>query len=125
MHQPVDSSDGHLEHCIGAGLRVPLLLFGGATPDETLCRADVALYRAKTAGESAISFFDDAMDQQMRKCNVLEHELRLALADHAIESFFWQLLDLTTKDDWLRSVSALDACVRGERHHRTRTLSCY
>jgi len=87
---------GDTHHRVGAGVGVCLMPFEGSTPDEALRRADVALYKAKTAGKSTMRFFEDAMDQQVRERDVLEREFRLALASHAIEPFFQPLVDLRT-----------------------------
>jgi diguanylate cyclase (GGDEF)-like protein len=94
LSQPVSTT--HAQHQIGAGIGVCLLPFEGATIDEALRRADVALYRAKAARKSALRFFDEGMDQQVRERNTLEHAFRLALEQHEIEPFFQPLVDLNT-----------------------------
>jgi diguanylate cyclase (GGDEF)-like protein len=94
LSQPI--STGHAVHQIGAGIGICLLPFEGATADEALRRADVALYRAKAARKPALHFFDEGMDQQVRERNTLEYEFRLALDRHDIEPYFQPLVDLNT-----------------------------
>ncbi|GGD70250.1 putative bifunctional diguanylate cyclase/phosphodiesterase [Caballeronia grimmiae] len=85
-----------VEQRLSAGIGICLLPFDGATPDETLRRADVALYKAKTTGQSTLRFFDDALDKQVRERDELEREFRRALAACEIQPFFQPIVDLET-----------------------------
>jgi diguanylate cyclase (GGDEF)-like protein len=87
---------GGVEHRLGAGVGICLFPFDGATPDEALRRADVAMYQAKRAGHSVPRFFDDTMDQQRRERDLLERELRLAITRNEVKPFFQPLVDLKT-----------------------------
>jgi diguanylate cyclase (GGDEF)-like protein len=87
---------GNVAHQIGVGIGICLIPFDAGTPDEALRRADVALYKAKTESTSALRFFDDAMDQQVRERDMLEREFRHAFADRKIQPFFQPLVDLKT-----------------------------
>ena len=47
--------------------------------DDLLHKADLALYRAKRAGRGTFSFYDAALDEQMRERRNLANELRAAI----------------------------------------------
>ena len=65
-----------------------------ASTDALLHDADVALYRAKSAGRHRFVLFDDNMQQQSLDVLGVEHELRNALARRELEPFFQPLVDL-------------------------------
>jgi diguanylate cyclase (GGDEF)-like protein len=52
---------------------------GGADPDETLRRADTAMYRAKRAGGGRVDFYDDALRDEATARLRMETALRRAL----------------------------------------------
>jgi len=75
--RPIDI-DGHsLEVDLSIG--VALYPRDGETPVSLLANADTALYRAKHEGRGATRIFTSAMDQQLRDCRAMEHELRSAV----------------------------------------------
>lgn len=70
--------DGHalkIDLCIG----VALFPKDADNAVSLLANADAALYRAKHEGRGAVRLFTAAMDQQLRDCRALEHDLRLAV----------------------------------------------
>ncbi len=64
------------------------------TPDEILRDADVALYRAKSAGRQRFVLFDDSLQRSAMDVLGLEHELRSALAANQFEPWFQPLVRL-------------------------------
>jgi diguanylate cyclase (GGDEF)-like protein len=83
---------------IGAGIGICLLPFQGNTPEETMRRADVALYKAKADRRSSLRFFNQEMDENVRERELLERELREAIAREQIRPFFQPLVDLRTQE---------------------------
>ncbi len=68
------------EHRVGASVGIALSPPHGVTRDELMRCADVALYAAKAAGRSRATFFDPAIDAQVREHAALTVDLH-----HAIE----------------------------------------
>jgi len=64
---------------VGVSIGVSLFPQDAADADGLRHNADVALYRAKTSGRGAASFFDQDMDHAVRHRRALEHDLRHAL----------------------------------------------
>ena len=50
-----------------------------ASPDDYVRAADMALYEAKRSGRGCFRFFSDRLDQQLRRRDLLERDLRRAL----------------------------------------------
>jgi predicted signal transduction protein with EAL and GGDEF domain len=66
----------------------------GATPDDLLKNADLALYAAKSDRRGSYRFFEPAMDKALRDRRKLEHDLGLALERGEFELFFQPILNL-------------------------------
>lgn len=84
------------EHMVGAAIGIALTPQNGADPAELLRKADIALYRAKEQGASAMRFFEPAMDAQVRDRDLLERELRRAIEADEIVNLYQPLIDLRT-----------------------------
>lgn len=82
---------------LGVAVGICLLPFDDATGDETLRRADIALYRAKEERKSALRFFDAELDRQIRERDKMEQLLRAAVARGELKPRFQPLVDLKTK----------------------------
>lgn len=80
----VPVTTGVMTHKIGVGIGIALAPGDGPTAAEVLRKADVALYRAKAERRSALRFFEQPMDQQVRERERLEQELRAALRDGSL-----------------------------------------
>jgi len=91
-------SVGTAVHSLGVGIGISLFPFPGVTAVETMRRADIALYKAKADHKSAMRFFDDDMDRHVRERELMERELRAAIAAEDIRPFFQPLVDLNTKE---------------------------
>jgi diguanylate cyclase (GGDEF)-like protein len=68
------SIDG-VQHSVGAGIGVALSPQNGLSADEMLRKADVALYRAKTARKSTLRFFEPQMDARLNERDGMERAL--------------------------------------------------
>ncbi len=84
---------GH-EHAVGAAVGLALMPDDGTSPQELMRKADIALYRAKAEGISAMRFFEEHMDAHVRERDRLERELRAAMANGDIVPFFQPLVDI-------------------------------
>lgn len=82
------------EHSIGVAIGIALNPQDGGTPVELLRKADIALYRAKEQGVSAMRFFEEDMDAIVHERHTLERELRRALEADKIENLYQPLIDL-------------------------------
>jgi predicted signal transduction protein with EAL and GGDEF domain len=73
---------GRAGHVVGTAIGIALSPQDGATAEEILRKADVALYRAKPERVSSRRFFEP--DNQLRERELLEAALHRAIADDAI-----------------------------------------
>ncbi|MET0221672.1 MAG: EAL domain-containing protein [Tardiphaga sp.] len=78
---------------IGASVGIALTE-PGASPDNLLKNADMALYRAKAAGRGTFCFFRDEMAQTVEARRLLELDLRTALANEEFEIYYQPLVNL-------------------------------
>ncbi|HWA92264.1 MAG TPA: EAL domain-containing protein [Rhizomicrobium sp.] len=94
LKEPVAAAGA--QHQIGTGIGAALVPQDGHTPEEALRKADIALYRAKADGVSALHFFEEAMDARVRERDALERALRAAVGSDALRPFYQPLVDLKT-----------------------------
>jgi len=92
LKDPVPTGAG--EHSIGAGIGIALTPADGADAETLLRKADVALYRAKAAGQSALRFFEEEMDHHIRERDTLERGLRTAIGTSKLEVIYQPRIDL-------------------------------
>ena len=71
---------GFAEVTISLSVGVALFPEDGATAEEILRAADIALYRAKEGGRADVAFFHAGMDEEVRRRHALERDLREAVA---------------------------------------------
>jgi diguanylate cyclase (GGDEF)-like protein len=95
FEQPV--TIGSTRHDIGVGIGIALFPQDGADSAEILRKADIALYRAKSEPGSASRFFEAEMDAHMRERDLIERELRAAIAEGTVVSHFQPLIDLQSQ----------------------------
>jgi diguanylate cyclase (GGDEF)-like protein len=69
---------------IGLSLGVAIFPDDGEDAGSILANSDAALYRAKADGRSSIRFFDATVDQRLRDCRALQHDLRAAIEHQQI-----------------------------------------
>ncbi len=89
---------GDSRHRIGAGIGIVLIPLDASSVEEALRKADVALYRAKTERRSAMRFFEEDMDRLIREREMIETELRTAIAANEIRVYFQPSYDLRTRE---------------------------
>lgn len=89
---PAAGTEHHVEVSIGISM-----MEDKSTPaEESLRRADVALYRAKDHQGSAYSFYEEAMDVELKVAVRMEHDLKEALANQQIVPHYQPIVDLRT-----------------------------
>ncbi|MEY8879555.1 MAG: putative bifunctional diguanylate cyclase/phosphodiesterase, partial [Leptothrix sp. (in: b-proteobacteria)] len=66
----------------------------GASVDELLQHADLALFDAKSRGDGQLSFFEPSMAEQVRRRQVLERDLRSAIDNKQLTLHFQPKIDL-------------------------------
>jgi diguanylate cyclase (GGDEF)-like protein/PAS domain S-box-containing protein len=84
-----------MEVVIGASIGIALSPGDGATGEELLRNADMALYRAKEDGGGVHRFFEREMDRQAQKRRDLEFDLRRAFANGEFELHYQPLVDIS------------------------------
>lgn len=95
LSSPINA--GRSIHCLGVGIGISMFPFPEVTSEETMRRADVALYKAKADQKSSMHFFDDELDRHVLEREFMERELRSAIMAEDIRPFFQPLVDLKTK----------------------------
>jgi diguanylate cyclase (GGDEF)-like protein len=73
---------------IGASIGIAVAPFDGASADELLGHADLALYRVKSKGRNDFCFFDAEMTEPVTRRLRIESELRDALAKDEFELWY-------------------------------------
>lgn len=92
LKDPVRTGAG--EHAIGAGIGIALAPTDGTDAETLLRKADIALYRAKALGRSALRFFEEEMDHHIRERDILERDLRAAIDTKKLEVVYQPRIDL-------------------------------
>ena len=87
---------GGREHQVGAAIGIALIPQDGTDPAEILRKADIALYRGKGQGRSAMRFFEAEMDAHVQERDHMERELRRAVTTGEISPYYQPLVDLKT-----------------------------
>ncbi len=68
----------------------------GESLDEVLRCADIAMYHAKKLGRGVTSFYEEFMDEQIKKSIRMEKELRHAIERDELKIYFQPILDIET-----------------------------
>ncbi len=90
--EPVDL-DGHLTS-IGVSVGIAVGEGAGADADQLFKNADIALYRAKAAGRNTYRFHDSGMDAAIAVRNLLQIDLRDAVARGGFTLHYQPVVDL-------------------------------
>jgi len=83
-----------IEVVIGASVGIALSPGDGATSEELMRNADMALYRAKSDGGGVHRFFEPEMDRLAQKRRDMELDLRRAFANGEFELHYQPLVDI-------------------------------
>jgi diguanylate cyclase (GGDEF)-like protein len=81
---------------IGASIGIALAPEHGSAQEELLKKADLALYRSKSAGRDCYTVYDEAMSAELEARNTLEGDLRDAIARCQFEVHYQPFFDVQT-----------------------------
>jgi len=81
---------------VGASIGVALSQDGVTNPDKLLHEADVAVYRAKTAGRGRTEVFDSALREELRRQAELEAVIATAISRDELVLHYQPIVDLPT-----------------------------
>ncbi len=87
---------GDIEHFVSASIGIAVYPQDGVTTDVLLRNADVAMYRAKSAGSGRFAYYEEAMNREAMERVELESELRQALARDELSVVYQPRIDLRT-----------------------------
>jgi diguanylate cyclase (GGDEF)-like protein len=104
--------DGH-QVVIGASIGIAIGPTDGATPDQLIRNADLALYRAKGEGRGTFSFFEPEMDGLMQARRAMETDLRRAQSAGEFELLYQPVVNLATDQ-----ISGFEALIRWHHPHK-------
>lgn len=107
----IGSSEVHLGSCIG----ISLFPTDTREPDKLQNYADMALFKAKAAGQNTYFFFSQEMNQEMEERLILERDIRRALAEKQFFLDYQPQMDIKTG-----RITGFEALVRW--HHPTKGL---
>ena len=100
---------GEVAH-VGASIGVVMAPDHGTDPDTLLKKADLALYRVKSAGRGSYEFYRPEHEKSEFERIELETDLRTALAEGQLDLHYQPIVDLKT-----RQVTSFEALMRW--HH--------
>jgi diguanylate cyclase (GGDEF)-like protein len=98
--------DGH-QVVIGTSIGIATGPMDGATPDQLMRNADLALYRAKADGRGTFCFFEPEMDGLMQARRAMETDLRKAQVAGEFELLYQPVVNLATDQ-----ISGFEALIR-------------
>jgi diguanylate cyclase (GGDEF)-like protein len=96
-----------LEVIVGASVGIAMSPGDGATCEELMRNADMALYRSKADGGGVHRFFEREMDRQAQKRRDMERDLRRAFAAGEFELHYQPLVDIAAN-----RISGFEALLR-------------
>jgi diguanylate cyclase (GGDEF)-like protein len=94
LAQPVQAENREVPSSVSVGVAVAPQ--HGSTSSELLRHANAALYRAKAAGRNRVELFDGDMRRELQARVETEHDLRRAIDNDEIVSFFQPEIDAAT-----------------------------
>lgn len=111
LSAPIDLPIGRLH--VGCSVGVTLVAEDGASPQECLRQADLALYKAKDNGRSQFTFFEAEMDAALRMRRALQDDLRETLARDGLYLAYQPQVDGRGKIVGLEALVRWDHPTRG------------
>ena len=79
---------------VSAGIGIALYPGDGASAEELLRHADLAMYHAKSIGRSQVAFFEPSMNTEVRRRMETERELRVGIDENQFVLHYQPQLDL-------------------------------
>ena len=98
---------------IGASIGIVTSDYDDRTPDDLIRDADLALYAAKAAGKGTFRFFETEMNEDARKRQLLESDLRVALEKGQLRVVFQPSVDVKTE-----AITGFESLVRWDHPDR-------
>jgi diguanylate cyclase (GGDEF)-like protein/PAS domain S-box-containing protein len=92
MREPFALGDHHA--VVATSIGIAVAPGDGATADELLKNADLALHRAKSDSRGQYRFFEPEMDQRVQARLMLDRDLRDALVEGQFQLFYQPLINL-------------------------------
>ena len=83
---------------IGTSIGIAMAPEHGSDQEQLLKKADLAMYRSKSAGRNCYTLYDEAMSAELEARNTLEGDLRDAIARCQFEVHYQPFFDLQTGD---------------------------
>lgn len=105
--------DGHAAH-VGASIGITLFPANGVDPAVLLSQADMAMYRAKSAGRATLCFFEPEMMAVARERQTMDVEMRRALVNREYELHYQPIYDMGSR----RRMHAVEALIRWNHPQR-------
>ncbi|MCP3446335.1 EAL domain-containing protein [Bradyrhizobium sp. CCGUVB14] len=81
---------------IGTSIGIAIAPDHGRDQEQLLKKADLALYRSKSAGRNCFTIYDEAMSAELEARNTLEGDLRDAIARCQLEVHYQPFMDAST-----------------------------
>jgi diguanylate cyclase (GGDEF)-like protein len=92
IREPILVGDSRVE--IGASIGIASCRADNTNAEALLHEADIAMCRAKRDGRGTFRFFERSMDEELRTQAALEGDLRTAIDEGKIQSYYQPLVDL-------------------------------
>jgi diguanylate cyclase (GGDEF)-like protein len=83
---------------VGVSIGIAMSPEHGEDPEGLLKKADLALYRSKSAGRNCFTLYDDVMSLELEAKNTLESDLREAISREQMELHYQPIFDVKTGD---------------------------
>lgn len=88
------------KHTLHVSTSIGAVMIGtrGESLDEVLRCADIAMYHAKRLGRGVTSFYEDFMDEQIKKSIRMEKELADAIEQGELKLYYQPIVDISTNE---------------------------
>ncbi|MFT7561007.1 MAG: Amt family ammonium transporter [Flavobacteriales bacterium] len=94
ISEPIHAQ-GHNAHC-SATVGISLGSFNHQSAEQLIRDANIALYRAKEEEHCSSKLYDTSMHEKAKKILTIESDLRVAIANNALELFYQPIINLRT-----------------------------
>ena len=97
----------------GASAGIAVYPVDADNADDLVIHADLALYSAKKQGGGAFSFFSEQLRRELEHRRLLEHDLRVAIAEKSFEVYFQPQISMSNG-----AIAGVEALVRWNHPER-------